>query len=127
MVGLIVVAARMAVSVRRAWADPAFRGAVVTLLTLVITATAFYALHEGWSVIDSLYFSVTTGLTIGYGDLVPTTTASKIFTMLYAVSAVGLFVALGSLLARATMAGHDKRASRRALRRQRRTGPPGAG
>jgi len=48
---------------------------------------------EGWNLLDSLYFSVVTLTTIGYGDLSPSTAASKIFTIFY------IFVGLGIILA----------------------------
>ena len=35
---------------------------------------------EGWSVLDSIYFCVTTVATVGYGDVVPSRDASKLFT-----------------------------------------------
>ena len=43
----------------------------------------FYHIVEKWSWINSVYFSVITLTTVGYGDLLPTTNASKIFTMFY--------------------------------------------
>jgi hypothetical protein len=48
---------------------------------------------EGWSVVDALYFCFMTMSTIGYGDLVPTTALSKIFTIVYSFLSIGLFVA----------------------------------
>jgi len=36
--------------------------------------------------------------TIGYGDLVPTTPLSKIFTIVYSILTIGLFVAIASKL-----------------------------
>jgi len=59
---------------------------------LLTGATLFYYRVEGWSLIDSLYFSVMTMVTIGYGDFVPTTTLSKLFTILFAIMSIGLFV-----------------------------------
>lgn len=38
---------------------------------------------EHWTVVDALYFSIVTMSTVGYGDLTPTTTGSKAFTILY--------------------------------------------
>ncbi|WP_166354806.1 potassium channel family protein [Phytoactinopolyspora limicola] len=110
MLGLLLMARRFVAALRTAWADHAFRGVTVSLVVLLISSTVFYTLTEGWSVLDSLYFSVITGLTIGYGDLAPGEPLSKIFTMLYALLAVGLFVALGTGLARAYIAnGQTKR------------------
>ena len=48
---------------------------------------------EGWQVLDSLYFSVTTLAMVGFGDLHLSTPLSKVFTMVYMVLGVGVFVA----------------------------------
>jgi len=72
--------------------DVEFRILLFILLTLLTGATLFYYRVEGWSLIDSLYFSVMTMVTIGYGDFVPTTTLSKLFTILFAIMSIGLFV-----------------------------------
>jgi len=40
--------------------DPEFRVLLYLLLTLLTGATGFYWHNEGWSIIDSLYFSVMT-------------------------------------------------------------------
>ena len=80
-----------------------FRGAAASILTLLTIATVFYMAVEGWSVLDSIYFAVVTGLTIGYGDLVPQHSISKVFTIFYALLAVGLFVTLATSLAKASL------------------------
>ena len=76
--------------------DVEFRILLFFLITLLAGATLFYYREEGWSVIDSLYFSVMTMSTIGHGDLVPTTTLSKMFTIIFALLSIGIFVALMS-------------------------------
>ena len=76
--------------------DQQFRVLLVFLLTLLSGATYFYWHVEGWSVIDSLYFSVMTMSTIGYGDFTPTTTLSKMFTIIFALLSIGVFVAVVS-------------------------------
>ena len=53
----------------------------------------FYHWAEGWSWLDSLYFSVVTLGTVGYGDLTPSTPLSKLFTIFYILNGIGVLVA----------------------------------
>ena len=55
----------------------------VTSLLLIATATGTYYLLEDWSLVDSFYFSTVAISTVGFGDLAPSTDASKLFTVLY--------------------------------------------
>ena len=66
-----------------------------TLLTLIAIGTVCYRYLEGWSWIDSFYFTVCTVTTVGYGDLIPSTEVSRLFTAVYAL--VGVSLALASL------------------------------
>ena len=74
--------------------DESFRILLFLLLTFLISGTYFYWHVEGWSVVDALYFCFMTMSTIGYGDLVPTTALSKIFTIVYSFLSIGVFVAV---------------------------------
>jgi len=74
--------------------DEEFRVLIFVLITLIASGTIFYSSVEGWGLIDSLYFSVMTMSTIGYGDFSPTTTLSKLFTITYALLSIGVFVAV---------------------------------
>jgi voltage-gated potassium channel Kch len=65
------------------------------IIALVIVAvigigTVVYRYLEDWGWVDSLYFSVITLTTVGYGDLTPTSSASKLFTVVYIVSGISL-------------------------------------
>ncbi len=55
---------------------------VVAIVFVLIGAGLFMAL-EGWSFIDALYFTVSTVLTVGYGDLHVTHTVSKVVAIVY--------------------------------------------
>ena len=83
----------------RALKQKEFRALFVFVVSLLGAGTFFYYEVEGWSLVDSLYFSVTTLATIGYGDLAPQTTFGKLFTIMY------IFVGIGSLLGFLNMVG----------------------
>jgi hypothetical protein len=63
-------------------------GAAAVLLLAVGTIAFHYI--EGWSWVDSFYFSAIAGTTVGFGDLHPTTDASKLFSVAYIFFAVGI-------------------------------------
>ncbi len=73
--------------------DAEFRALLFVLVGLLVSGTVFYSAVEGWGILDSLYFSVSTLATVGYGDFHPTLPLSKVFTMIYIVLGVGVFVA----------------------------------
>jgi hypothetical protein len=53
---------------------------------------------EGWRVSDSAYFTFVTGLTIGYGDLVPVRLVTRLIAVVIGFSGIlltGLVAAVG--------------------------------
>lgn len=60
------------------------------MLGFVTLGTVIYRYVEGWSWPDALYFSVMTLTTVGYGDLTPSTTFTKIFTCFYVFAGLGI-------------------------------------
>ena len=61
------------------------------LLLLVVVSTVGIKLIEGWSWLDSLWHTVITISTVGYGEVRPLSTAGKIFTMQVIVVAFAVF------------------------------------
>ncbi|MBU2639646.1 MAG: potassium channel family protein [Nanoarchaeota archaeon] len=71
----------------------------IIILILMVLGTFFYHSVEGWGVIDSFYFSSISLSTRGYGELHPTTTLSKLFTVFYLfIGVTFLLYALSSLI-----------------------------
>lgn len=109
MSSLFLTLLRFFRGVRGAWSIPDFRSVLALVLMTLVSGTVFFHSVEGWSRIDAFYFSVTTMSTVGYGDLAPKTDFGKLFTTLYIVVAVGLFVALVSFLADGMLSASRRR------------------
>ena len=72
--------------------DDDYRSLLLTSIVILAIGTVSYHLIEGWSWIDSLYFSVITLTTIGYGDFSPQTELGKLFTMFYILLGLGMIL-----------------------------------
>ncbi|MEZ4852652.1 potassium channel family protein [Flavobacterium sp.] len=72
--------------------DDEYRDLLITTIIILAVGTITYHYLEGWSIIDSLYFSVVTLTTIGYGDFSPQTDSGKIFTIVYIVVGIGMIL-----------------------------------
>ena len=72
------------------------RSVIAFMIMLIIICAILIAFIEQLPLGDALYFSFITGLTIGYGDIVATTTAGRLISILLGVTGVlfsGLMVA----------------------------------
>jgi Ion channel len=68
------------------------------LLGVMVALGIVIGLLEDWSLLDAIYFAFVSGLTIGYGDLVPTRPLSRVLAIgigLTGVLLMGLIVAIG--------------------------------
>jgi large-conductance mechanosensitive channel len=69
---------------------------IATMLAAIIALLAFgtvlFSFVEGWSLTDSFYFVTMTATTVGYGDLVPTHTLSKIITIFYSLMIIPIIL-----------------------------------
>ena len=63
--------------------------ALLGLFSLFIIGTFGFHVIEGWSIIDSLYATVITLSTVGYGDFYPHTGEGRIFTIILVIFGVG--------------------------------------
>ena len=72
--------------------DKDYRDLLFTTSIILGFGTVVYHYLEGWDWIDSLYFSVITLTTIGYGDFSPQTTGGKLFTIFYILIGLGMIL-----------------------------------
>ena len=93
---------RMLHQIKHTWKeDEEFRALVHILNVLLLCSTILYSLVENWSIVNSIYFCIMTISTVGYGDFTPTTEFSKIYTVLFSILGIGIFVGIVSKLAKA--------------------------
>jgi len=69
-----------------------YRNLLITTSIIVFFGSTTYHFLEGWSWIDSVYFSVITLTTIGYGDFSPHTDEGKLFTIIYIIIGIGIIL-----------------------------------
>ena len=104
MIPLVFTLYRFGIAVKNALKDPEFEALLTILVILIGSATWFYHDVEQWSILDSLYFSVVTITTVGYGDLSPHTAIAKIFTMCYLFLGIGVLLSFVNYIAQHTVA-----------------------
>ena len=94
MASLLIGLTRFWSAIRQAWRDPTFRLLAVLTGSLLLVGTLVFSRIEGWSYLDSFYYSAVTAATVGFGDFTPKTPAGKLLTVVYMFCGIGLLVAL---------------------------------
>jgi voltage-gated potassium channel len=82
-------------------------------LAVITSGTVFFRLAEGWSWLDSYFFTVVTISTVGYGNLVPVTALGKIGTTVLIFLGLGVFAAAIQYVAKLQMSRQDLNLFRR--------------
>lgn len=72
--------------------DRIYRELFITVVIMTLTGMVVFHFTEHWSWLDSLYFSISTITTTGYGDLYPKSTAGKIFNMFFLIVSLMLIL-----------------------------------
>jgi hypothetical protein len=65
----------------------------------LLLGSLVYHVLEGWGYLEALYFSFTTLTTIGFGDYLPSTRVSKVFSIFYIIVGLGNCASIIALLA----------------------------
>jgi Ion channel len=77
------------------------------LLGLIIALGLVVGLHEGWTVHESISFALVSGLTIGYGDLAPTSLRTRALAILIGACGVLLTALVAAIAVQALAAATD--------------------
>jgi len=88
-----------------------FRLAAGFVAVLLTGGSVFYHFVEKLEWLDSIYFTVITLATVGYGDITPHTSLGKLFTIFYVLAGVGVIATFASLLLKSS---HLRREIRKA-------------
>jgi len=84
---------------------------------LVGGAAAFkHLLHLDW--VNAFYFCTVTLTTVGYGDIVPNTDTSKLFTMVYILVGIGIVATFATTLIKHVSLKREIRITKRQIKRQ---------
>jgi len=72
------------------------RAFLLIISYMLIGMLGYSYMFEQWPIRDSLYFSVVTFTTVGYGDITPKSNGGKLFSCFFALGGIGIIgVALG--------------------------------
>jgi hypothetical protein len=84
---------------------------LATILAIQIALGLLIGFIEGWSVGDAIYFTLITGLTIGYGDIVPKQALGRALSIVVALSGLfltGLIAGIAVYAMRKAADDHDR-------------------
>ncbi|MEP2781494.1 MAG: potassium channel family protein [Pseudoruegeria sp.] len=93
---------------KTALSDKSVQGILLITIAIIFWASVFYHFVEGWAWVDSVYFSVVTISTVGFGDFSPETSIGKIFTIFYIIIGLGVFVTAATTIADAIISQAKK-------------------
>lgn len=90
-------AAKMIMNVFKATFNQLMLGLVLVIILIIISSSIIYFIEHlvqpdvFTTIPDTIWWSVTTFTTVGYGDMVPVTTIGKMFTSVVLIAGVALF------------------------------------
>lgn len=71
--------------------------ALLAFIAVLVIGTLGISLLEGWHLFDSLWFTLISLTTTGYGDMVPQTVAGRVFSLIMLAVGIGIFFYAASI------------------------------
>jgi len=84
----------------------------VALLVVIVVGTGGYILLEGWSWMDGIFMTFITLTTIGFGEVRPLSPVGQVFTILIAITGIGIVTFVATRSAQLLLASdrlHERR------------------
>ncbi len=82
---------------------------IVLSILLIFTGTVGYMVIEGWNALDSLFMTVTTLATVGYGEVHSLTAPGRIYSIVLIILGVGYFLYVGGAVIQFMVEGRVRR------------------
>lgn len=95
-------------SVLRTFRVQRVQALLMVCLLIALTQALVMSRIEGWSFLDAFYFSVVSMSTVGYGEPSPQTALGKVFTMVFLVVGIGVFVLAVSTIAQSILGEFER-------------------
>lgn len=113
MVSFLLTSFRLVKAVLHMMRRKLFWSVLTTLGLILLSGTLFYHQVESWGFLDSFYFAFTTLIPTGLDNgLSPSTSFSKIFTMIYLVVGMGAMLSMILLIGAAVLEFEKKEMKR---------------
>lgn len=100
---------------------PATRQLLLSLfpiIAIILLGSLVVGSYEGWNWVDSIYWCVVTGTSVGYGDLYPRSDDMRWFSVLYIPLAVGAFSAALGRIANVFVEAEIRKSNKKLLERE---------
>ena len=90
---------RLAQQLHRVFTPEGLQYAALLALAVALTGGGAFSYIEGKSAFEGFYWAITTMTTVGYGDQLPTTDASKVIALVVMLSGIGFVAVLTGAIA----------------------------